>query len=115
MKTFFSYCMRRTSLTTMDNLKVKCKEEIDKFVQSFVHYSYLKVGCRSKIRSRKITNEVWGRNQYGKIIFSLRVNVRGTEDLMLLKHMLYSIGTTIILTGDQDDISTEVYSSESEE
>lgn len=124
---FFLHTSCILPIGSMDPLSVKCKKEIDKFVGSFVHYSYLTIGSKVKIRcsylkvgsepkkqSSKITNYIWGIDQSGKKIFSLRVVVRKSEHLQLLQQMLHSIGNTIILRGDQGDISTEAYSSESE-
>lgn len=98
----------------MDNLYRLCKREVNRFVGCFVHYSFLKVTRRLKCRSKKITTTILGKNKVTKkYVFELRLTVRVEEDYFLLKHMLHSIGTTIILRENPNDVSTEVYSSES--
>lgn len=105
------YVASAVSNMDFEDLYDSCKLEMDNFVQSFVHYSYLKAHCKMIVYNSKcISNDVWGERIGGDKLFALRIYVRNEEDLKLLKHMLYSIGSTIILSEDQDTIATVAFS-----
>lgn len=94
-------------------LYLQCKDELDEFISKFKHYSWLTMNMKLKQRTNKLTVDLWANRDDNIRFFAFRILINTREHFIFFRHLLVSLGNTILLTANQDDVSTEAYSSES--